>query len=149
MEFNIGERVRVIPYDEIPEQGRNRRLGMLAGCEGKIVDKMYSEAKEGYVYRIHLDGYDRPSRCDFLGDSLELVVEEEVEYFHEFEYLEKLVVARLYKVEDGEMVEIAKGHGHIFHDGAYGVAQAASYALKRICDDLNGGSLKVWRKNND
>lgn len=147
MEFNIGDRVRIKAYDEIPEEGRNRRFGLVAGCEGEIVDKMWSEARGCNVYRIHLDGYDRPSKFDFLEGSFDLVVEEEVEYFHEFEYLENLVVARLYEITDGKRVEIAKGHGHIFHDGAYGVAQAASYALKRICDDLNGGSLRVYKNN--
>lgn len=148
MEFNIGERVRIKPYDEIPEGARNKRIGQFARLEGEIVDKMYSEARGLTVYRIHLDGYDRPSKCDFVEGSFCFAVGcVESEYAYEFEYLEKLVVARLYKIEDGKKVELAKGHGHIFHDDAYGIAQAASYALKRICDNLNGGSLRVYKNN--
>lgn len=143
MEFNIGERVVVKDYDDIPEQGKTKRYWMFAGKEGEIVDKIYSEAKGITLYRVHFDGYDKPSVCNFLGCCFDLV-RDESEYTYEFEYLENLVVARLYEIKNGEKVEIAKGHGHIFHDGVYGVAQAASYALKRICDDLNGGSLKVW-----
>ena len=146
MEFNIGERVRIKSYDEILEGKKNRRLGMLAGCEGKIVDKLYSEAKGCMTYRIHLDGYDRPSNFGFVEGSFELVGRD-CEYTYEFEYLENLVVARLYEITDGEQVEIARGHGRIIHEGVYGIAQASSYALKRICDTLNGGSLKTYKKN--
>lgn len=145
MEFNIGERVKIKSYWDIPEEARNKGIAKVTNTEGEIVDKLYSEAKGCTVYRIHLDGYDRPSKCDFVEGSFDLVGGGE--YFYEFEYLENLVVARLYEIKDGEKVEIAKGHGHIFHDGAYGIAQAASYALKRICEDLNGGSLKSWKNN--
>lgn len=146
MEFNIGERVRIKDYYDMPEEARNKRYGEVSGKEGAIVDKLYSEAKGCTVYKIHIDGYDRPSKCDFIEGSFDLVVGGgEAEYTYEFEYLENLVVARLYEITDGKKVEIGKGHGHIFHDGAYGVAQAASYALKKICDDLNGGSLKSFR----
>jgi hypothetical protein len=146
MEFNIGERVRIKAYDEMPEEGKNKRMGMLSGYEGKIVDKMYSEAKGCTVYKIHLDDFDRPSKCDFIEGCMELIGGKS-EYTYEFDYLEKLVVARLYEIKDGEKVEIAKGHGHIFHDDAYGIAQAASYALKRICDNLNGGTLRAYKNN--
>ena len=148
MEFNIGERVRIKAYDEIPDKSKNKRMGLLAGLEGEIVDKMYSEAKGLTVYKIHLDVFDRPSKCDFTEYCIELIGDDETEYTYEFEYLENLVVARLYEIVDGNIKkEIAKGHGHIFHDGAYGIAQAASYALKRICNDLNGGTLKAYKNN--
>lgn len=32
--------------------------------------------------------------------------------------------------------EIARGHGHVIHQGALGIAQAMSYACKRIWNDL-------------
>ena len=34
-----------------------------------------------------------------------------------------------------------KGHAHLLHDGVVGYAQAASYALKKIYEKLNGGLL--------
>lgn len=148
MEFNIGERVRIKAYDEMPVEARNRRYGVVAGCEGEIVDKLYSEAKGCTVYTIHLDGCDRPSKCVFVDGSFDIIESKDVEYSYEFEYLENLVVARLYEVNVyGEKTEIAKGHGHLIHDGAYGIAQAASYALKRIAENLGGGSLKSWKNN--
>ena len=58
-----------------------------------------------------------------------------------------VVVARLYETKDGEEKEIAKGHGHIIHEGAIGIAQASSYALKRIYEDLNGGHMRRYIGN--
>ena len=138
MEFNIGERVRVKPYDEIPRGIKNKRYGLLARLEGEIVDKLYSEAKGCTVYKIHFDDFDRPSKVDFVEGSFNLIEKEEVKYIYEFENLENLVVARLYEVKGLIKTEIAKGHGHIFHEGVLGIAQASSYALKKIYEKLNG-----------
>lgn len=130
MEFNIGERVRNV-YGNI----------------GTIEDRMSSDKTGTCYYKVHFDGNTNASTCLYKGEDLELV-REEAEYTYEFEFLENLVVARLYEIVDGDIKkEIAKGHGHIIHDGAYGIAQAASYALKRICDNLNGGSLKTYKKD--
>lgn len=125
MEFKIGERVK---HSD--------------GSVGTITDKMCSEGTGKWYYDVDFDGGES---CFCRGDELQRL--EASQYIHEIEYLEKLVVARLYEVKDGEKVELARGHGHIFHEGVYGVAQAASYALKRICDNLNGGSLKTFKDN--
>jgi hypothetical protein len=37
--------------------------------------------------------------------------------------------------------QIGRGHGHIIHEGAIGIAQAASYALKMLYTNMNGGSM--------
>jgi hypothetical protein len=139
MEFNIGDRVRVRQYDDIPEELRNRGLGKSAGNDGEIVDILRSNAKDTYVYRIHFDECDTPSRTDFVEGTFDLISElEKAQYDYEFEYLENLVVARLYEIKDDSKKLIARGHGHIFHDGVYGIAQAASYALKKIYRFLEG-----------
>lgn len=129
MELNIGERVRNA-YGNI----------------GTIEDKMYSDKTGTNYYKVHFDGNTNASTCLYKGEDLEFVCEK-AEYTYEFEYLENVVVARLYEIVDGQKTEIGKGHGHIIHEGAYGIAQAASYACKRICDALNGGSLKAWKNN--
>lgn len=137
MEFYIGDKVRVRPFEKMPVNSRSKGLGRLAGQEGVIVDIMYSSAKEGNVYRIHLDGFERPSNAIFPEGSFDLVSDLEAPtYTYEFEYLENVVVARLYEVTEDSKTEIAKGHGHIFHDGLLGIAQAASYALKKIYHKL-------------
>ena len=137
--FNIGDRVRVKPYDELPDMVRTKSTAPLCGKDGEVVDIVYSNAKHCLFYTIHLDGYDKPSHKLFTEDSIDLVPEEKTYFYrHEIEYLEDVVVARLFEVDtDGNKVEIAKGHGHIIHDGALGIAQAASYALKRIWFELS------------
>lgn len=116
------------------------------GRIGEITDRMYSEGMKKYYYEVKFLDYGQANSELFEEDDLQKYGDS-AEYVHEIEYLENLVVVRFYEVVDGKKTEIAKGHGHIFHDGAYGVAQAASYALKRISENLGGGSL-ISAKNN-
>jgi hypothetical protein len=53
-------------------------------------------------------------------------------YYHEIEYLENIVLVILYEATEDGPVEIARGHGRIIHEGAKGITQATSYALKKI-----------------
>lgn len=100
----------------------------MCGLYGEIIDKLYSEAKGGYVYKIHFDESRLPSRIDFIDGSFEVIKDDP---------LENLVIARFYEIyEDGTKVEIAKGHGHIIHDGIVGIAQASSWALKKIYEKV-------------
>lgn len=139
MEFNIGDKVRVKPFDKIPEEIRSRGLGKSAGRVGEIVDVIHSTAKGKTVYKILFDGDVHISRTDFEEGMIDPVgVPEKPRYEYELEYLENVVVARLYEVTEDSKTEIAKGHGHIFHDGVLGIAQAASYALKKIYYNLEG-----------
>lgn len=141
MEFKIGERVIVKPFEDIPEADRTKGMGRVAGEKGEIVDKLYSEVKGCNVYKVHLDGYGRESACLFTERCLWLSRETEADYYYDIVYENNLAVVRMIESKDGEEREIAKGHGHIFHDGAYGIAQAVSYAMKRIAEELGGGSL--------
>ena len=54
-----------------------------------------------------------------------------------------VVVAVLYEIVNGQEVEVARGHGHIMHSGVVGYAQAASYALKKILCNINGGEITI------
>lgn len=138
MEFNIGDRVRVKKYEDIPEQIKSRGIAKVSGKDGEIVDKLWSGAKGETIYRIRFDGADRTSSIDFSSKSIDLISElEKKSYQYEFDYLEKVVVARLYEVGEDYKTEIARGHGHIIHEGAEGIAQAASYALKRIYKNIS------------
>lgn len=136
MEFKIGDRVKVRPYEEIPEDIRNKGLGKHAGKEGEIVDVLRSGARDCNVYRILFDGSDSPSRTDFIESTFDIIVEEQVTYSFEFDFAENLVSARFYETKGDHRKMVARGHGHIFHDGSLGIAQAASYALKRIYQNL-------------
>lgn len=132
--FNIGDRVRVRDYYELPEEVRNKAVSPLCGKDGEVVDIIYSNAKHQLFYVIHLDGYDKPSAKMFTEESIDLVPEVvQPTYRYDFDYLDNVVVARLIEIDgDGNETELAKGHGHLIHDGALGIAQAASYACKQI-----------------
>jgi hypothetical protein len=116
------------------------------GSVGTIVDRMSSDKTGKCYYKVQFDDKIKADSCLYKEDELTLLGSE---YTYEFDYLENVVVARLYEITDGVKVEISRGHGHILHEGAYGVAQAASYALKRICDNLNGGSLRTFRNQEE
>ena len=146
-EFNIGDRARVKDYTEISDVNKAKAIkdkpylwnagkAKVAGKEGTIVDKLYSEAHSRFIYFLHLDGYESASHAQFDGDSLELIHQEEVTYIHEFEYLPNVVIARFYEVRGDQKTELGRGHGHIMHEGAYGIAQASSYALKKIMNKM-------------
>jgi hypothetical protein len=60
-------------------------------------------------------------------------------YYHEITYLDNVVLAVLYENTEDGPVELARAHGHIIHEGADGVAQAASYAMRLIWFKIHGG----------
>ena len=134
IKFNIGDRVRVRAYDELPEEVRNKATATLCGKDGEVVDIIYSNAKHRLFYTVHLDGYDKPSAKMFTEEAIEAIPQPvHVSYDYAFDYLDNVVVARFLEVDsEGNETELAKGHGHILHDGALGIAQAASCALKQI-----------------
>ncbi len=142
MEFKIGSRVRIRAFDNIHDSIKHRGLGKHAGKEGEIVDVLYSDANECYIYRIQFDGCSTESRTDFLAGTFD-IIEDEVyeEYTYEFEILENVVVARLYRVTEDSKQEVSRGHGHIIHEGVRGIAQAASYACRKIWEKVDGGTF--------
>ena len=142
MDFNIGERVRVRGFENLPELMKNKGVARLCGKDGEIVDKLWSGARGCYIYKIRFDGCIATSSVDFVGKAIDLISEiDKKSYDYEFEYLDKVVVARLYEFGDDYKTEIAKAHGHIIHEGEIGIAQAASYALKKIYQKLTENNL--------
>jgi hypothetical protein len=139
MEFKIGDRVVVRDYNNIPENIRSKSIAKLHGQKGAIIDRLYSESAEDYTYIVQFDGSDKPSIHRWLECEL-WTLAPTAEYSIEFTYAENLVVARLYELGDDSKTEIGRGHGHIFHDGALGIAQAASYAMKKLYERMNGGN---------
>ena len=135
-EFKIGDRVRVRDYDDIPEKLQTNGVAKMCGEIGTIEDVFYSNAQECDLYIIQFDNYNKSTKL-WKKELLE-EVDDSVTYEYEFEYLEKVVVARLYEVTEDSKTEIAKGHGHIIHEGVIGIAQASAYAMKRIYYVLQG-----------
>lgn len=141
MELKIGDRVKVKEYAQIPEDLRTKAIAAMSGDVGTVVDKLYSEYNEGYVYRVKFDVCDKISSKMWTEDFLDKFEEHPTEYKYEFVVEDSVVVAFLYEIVGDKKTLIARGHGHIMHNGALGIAQASSYALKRIYMDLNGGSF--------
>lgn len=138
MEFNIRDRVKVKNYEKLPEQMRSQGIARLCGKDGEIVDKIWSGAKGCELYKIRFDGSERQSSIDFPAKAIDLISEiYKKTYGYEFEYLDNVVIAKFYEYEEESKTEIARGHGHIIHEGEIGIAQAASYALKKIFQKLS------------
>lgn len=136
--MNINDIVR-IKIDDLPAEAQTQKMKNLEGKEAEIIDRLYSETAQAYFYAIRLTGAKTIPSMFFPEAALELVEDEPAEYLHEIEYLDNLVLVRFYEVKDGKQTEIARGHGHIIHTGAAGIAQATSYAMKRIWGQLGGG----------
>lgn len=142
MEFNIGDRVKVIGYNELPDYLKNRSVARLCGKEGEVVDKLWSVGRDCTVYKVLIDGKTRTSTIDFTEDVLiPIPVLAKKSYQYEFQYLDNVVVAVLYEVGDDYKTEVARGHGHLIHEGVEGIAQAASYALKRIYYSISNNNI--------
>jgi hypothetical protein len=143
MEFNIGERVRIRRYEDMPDSVKHKGIAKNSGNDGEIVDKLWSAARDCMVYRIQFDDNSRVSKTDFDEGTFDRIEDlMEVTYAHEFEYLDNVVIGIFYEVDqDGNKTEIARGHGHIIHEGALGIAQASAYALKKLYEKMNGGKV--------
>lgn len=140
--FKIGDRVIVKDYKDIPEESRNKGVARLCGKVGTITNKLQYECGGRTVYMLQFDDYNQPSSKLWGEEYFEPYTEKvAVTYHYEFDFLDNVVVARLYEVNGDNRTEIERGHGHIIHEGAKGIAQASAYALKKIFEKMNGGSL--------
>jgi hypothetical protein len=116
--FKIGDRVRVTSNNKV--------------AVGTVKDVFTSEVKNTSIYLVQFDDHESMWKEESLEEFAE-----PVSHTYEIECLENIVLVRLYELRGETKTEIARGHGHIIHEGALGVAQAASYALKRIYYDIS------------
>ena len=124
MEIKVGDKVIF----------EHRVLGDVVGFVKEIYTYGDLSMKEYNVHTKCPDGVERA----FVVDEVRLA-EEEIktnpeEYELKIDVAHNIVIAMLLK--NGE--EIARGHGHIIHGGDIGIAQAISYACKRIWFELGG-----------
>ncbi len=137
--MNIGQKVRIKNHDDLPEDLRTQKTRGVAGLEAEIIDCLRSEAERITRYKLRLTGAKTVPLMLFTEEALELVEDEEpADYYHEIDYLDNLVLVRFYKEQNGKKVEVARSHGHIIHAGAQGIAQATSYAMRRLWEQLKG-----------
>lgn len=133
-EFNIGDRVVVKEFEDIPSEGRTRAVAKFSGLVGTVKDKLFSTASNDYIYVVHFDEYEKESNKMWRADHLTAYVEPKKEYNLILDYADNVVVVII--TEDGK--EVGRGHGHIIHEGSIGIVQAASYALKKIYERRGG-----------
>ena len=127
MEIKIGDKVRF----------EHAVFGNMVGTVKEIFDSPVLSTK---AYNVHVRMSDGIGRAFVVSEEDIRLAEKEPEISSgEFEIkldvADNIVVAILFK--NGE--EIARGHGHIIHGGDMGIAQAISYATKRIWFALGGG----------
>lgn len=121
-EFNIGDRVLCPKHNKT----------------GVIEDKLYSKKQDDWMYTVQFDDSGVPFCKPFQADELVSVTEEKT-YRYEVYQADNAMVAVMYEIDGDTEREIHRGHGHIMHDGLIGIAQAASYAMKKIYIGMNGG----------
>ncbi len=122
-EFNIGDRV-IVQLLEKP---------------AVIEDKLYSDKHDDWMYTVQLEDNDHPYIRPFEGDELDAAPAEQ-DYRFEVIKADNVVTAVMYAVSGGTEREVSRGHGHVIHAGEIGIAQAASYAMKKCYTAMNGGS---------
>ena len=121
-EFNIGDYVWSKQYNKY----------------GVIEDKLYSNKLDDWMYTVQFDDSGVPFIKPLLGDDLE-AVDGKTYRWEVFQADNNVVTAVMYEVCGDSEKEVARQHGHIMHEGLIGVAQAASYAMKKVYIGMNGG----------
>ena len=140
--YDVGDRVKIKPYEDIPTESRSKGMARLCGKVGTITDKLFSEFLDEFVYIVHFDDMKIPSKKLWTEDCFWMLVEQPTTYRYEFEFLNDVVIAKFIETKGDTETELGRGHGHMIHEGALGYAQAASYALKKIFEKMNGGTLR-------
>jgi hypothetical protein len=111
---------------------------------GNVTDVMYSAHKDSYTYEVTND----EKASDLFGeDELTLVPEKNYSMTVKVDIAENVVIATLFEETNDDCKPLAKGHAHLIHEGVLGIAQAASYACKRLYQSLGGEITKggSWR----
>lgn len=125
MKFEIGDKVKVYG---LANEHHNR--------VGEVTDVLQSR-RGGVLCEVQFEGEYEPCDTFFDEDSLEKIVVADPTISFKVYIADNVVIAIMLQGER----QIARGHGHIIHDGAVGVAQAASYSMKKAYEFLNGGSM--------
>lgn len=112
---------------------------------GKVTDVMYSAHKKAYTYEVTNE--ENASQL-FAEEELEPAVEKkDYSMTINIDIAQNVVIATLYEETEDTKSVLAKGHAHLIHEGELGIAQAASYACKRLYQSLGGEITKggSWR----
>lgn len=106
---------------------------------GKVIDVMYSAHKDQYTYEVENEDL---SSDLFSEEELKPASAKDYSMEIKIDIAQNVVIASLYEQEGDTTRPLAKGHGHLIHEGANGIAQAASYACKKLYENLGGTITK-------
>lgn len=115
-----------------------------SGRHGKVSDLFRSDdAKSGcaLLFNVEMDSGEFEF---YYADEVDLY-QLKKEYTVSVDVLENVVVATVYEADENGTREVAKGHGHTIHMGLLGVAQALSYASRRILMDVDTKGVVIKR----
>lgn len=105
------------------------------GIEGVVADSMHSVIT-GWTYMVDADN---GANFYFREDDLELIPpKKDYSMDIKIDIANNVVIATLYESDGALTVPIKKGHGRLIHEGALGIAQAASYACMRLYKSMGG-----------
>lgn len=120
--FKIGDRVKVMPNQEY----------------GIITDIMFSYRYKENMYEVSTED-DKVLTGTFVASDLEPAPKpRDFSMDIKIDIAHNIVIATLYEDYDTIKKPLRRGHGHIIHDGELGIAQAASYACRRLYESLGG-----------
>ena len=119
--FKIGDRVKTVIHDDLILE---------------VMDAFYSIRSNMWFYEVR----DHETMVDgtYGEESLELAPAKEYSMSIQIDIANNVVIATMYESEGKLKVPIHKGHGHLIHQGAFGIAQAASYACMRLYKSMEG-----------
>lgn len=121
--YKIGDRVKILPSN---------------GDYGIINDIMFSSKQKCNLYEINYEDGDG-FYGKFVASDLEPAPPaKEYSMDIKIDIAQNVVIATLYESVVGVQKPIRRGHGHIIHDGELGIAQAASYACRRLYESIVG-----------
>ena len=148
-EIKVGTQVRLlreIPSERIVSSNINhdprfwsKAKMSLKGKTGVVTDILHSSTFDCDVCRVHLDGFERLSRCDFVAEDFEpysegIVIRCEVSIDHEED---KLLLHVIKETPDTttERMHYSILKGSLAYDPELQFAQALSYAAHRYYDN--------------
>ena len=118
-----------------------QRVQNAYGEAGTIIDRMYSEAEKDYYYNVKLDNRGEDDNGELYTADEIRIFEDKAEYSVETDFLENVVVVKVFKTKNGKKQEVSRGHGHIIHEGDLGILQALSYGFFKAYKSIEGGEM--------
>lgn len=129
--FKIGDRVKI----------PSRQLVI-----GKIVDIWHSIGKNAVMYAVECEG----GHTGLFGEDQLEPAPLPVSYRFEAVVEGNVAVVAMHATQGNKEWVITRGHAHIIHDGDVGMAQAVSFAARRMFENLDRqGDKQIYFKKED